>query len=79
MYFDDTDNGFRSKKKRCANCKYGEYDKQNTTKDCLSFNGKRYEGLLFSTLSFMFERNGETCHFNKAEFRVDTKTKEEVI
>ena len=27
MYFDDTDNGFRSKKKRCANCKHGEYDK----------------------------------------------------
>ena len=27
----------------------------------------------------MFERNGETCHFNKAEFRVDTKTKEEAV
>ena len=27
MYFDDTDNGLRSKRKRCANCRYGEYDK----------------------------------------------------
>lgn len=27
MYFDDTDNGFGSKRKRCANCRYGEYDK----------------------------------------------------
>jgi len=27
MYFDDTDNGFRSERKRCANCRYGEYDK----------------------------------------------------
>lgn len=27
MYFDDEDNGLRSKRKRCANCKYGEYDK----------------------------------------------------
>ena len=27
MYFDDTDIGFRSKKNRCANCRYGEYDK----------------------------------------------------
>lgn len=59
--------------------KYGECDKQNTTKDCLSFSCKRYEGLLFSKLSFMFERNGETSHLNKAEFRVDTKTKEEAL
>lgn len=59
--------------------KYGECDKQNSTKDCLSFNCKRYEGLLFSSLSFMFERNGETYNFNKAEFRVDTKTKEEAV
>lgn len=27
MYFDDTDNGLGSRKKRCANCRYGEYDK----------------------------------------------------
>lgn len=27
MYFDDTENEFGSKKKRCANCRYGEYDK----------------------------------------------------
>ena len=27
MYFDDTDNGFGSKRKRCANCRYSEYDK----------------------------------------------------
>lgn len=27
MYFDDTDNGIRSKRNRCANCRYGEYDK----------------------------------------------------
>lgn len=27
MYFDDTDNGLGSNRKRCANCRYGEYDK----------------------------------------------------
>lgn len=27
MYFDDTDNGLRSNRKRCANCRYREYDK----------------------------------------------------
>ena len=27
MYFDDTDNGLGSRKKRCANCRYVEYDK----------------------------------------------------
>lgn len=27
MYFDDTDNGLGNKRKRCANCRYGEYDK----------------------------------------------------
>lgn len=26
MYFDDTDNGLGSKRKRCANCRYGEYE-----------------------------------------------------
>lgn len=42
MYFDDTDNGIRSKRNCCANWRYGEYDKMqgyvccNDSSECVA-------------------------------------------
>lgn len=65
--------------KKILTGKFGGCDNLTTTEDCLSFKDKLYEGILFSQLSFIFESDGETNHLTKAEFRADTKSKEEAI
>ena len=59
--------------------KMGSCDKLATTKDCIVFTNKSYEGIMFQKISFMFQQFRNSYLFNKVILRADFKTKDEAV
>lgn len=65
--------------KRVLTDKFGDYDYLNSTKDHLRFKNKKYAGMDFNAIHFLFQSDGENSYFNAAIFCIDCKSKNEAI
>ena len=65
--------------KRILKDKYGDYEYLQSTKDHLIFKNKKYAGVDFNTMHFLFQSDGENSYFNCAIFCIDCKSKNEAI
>lgn len=59
--------------------KYGDYDYLFSTKDRVLYKNKKYAGVDFSSLYFLFQSDGRKSYFNGAIFCIDCKSKSEAI
>lgn len=59
--------------------KYGDYDYLFSTKENVVYKNKKYAGVDFDTMHFLFQSDGNKSYFNGAVFCIDCKTKSEAI
>jgi len=65
--------------KRILTEKYGDYDYLYSTKDDLIFKNKKYAGVDFDSMHFMFQSDSERSYFNGAFLCINCKSKAEAI
>lgn len=59
--------------------KYGNYDPLFSTKESVMYKNKKYAGVDFDAMFFLFQSDGTQSYFNGAIFCIDCKTKSEAI
>ena len=59
--------------------KYGDYDYLSSTKDDLVYKNKKYAGVDFDVMHFMFQSNGERSYFNTAILCMNCRSKADAI
>lgn len=59
--------------------KYGEYDYLYSKKDDIIYKRKKYAGVDFDSMHFLFQSDGIRSYFNAAIFCIDCKSKAEAI
>lgn len=59
--------------------KYGDYEYLFSSKENVVYKSKKYAGVDFDTMHFLFQSDGSRSYFNGAVFCIDCKTKSEAI
>lgn len=59
--------------------KYGDYEHLFSSKEDIVYNNKKYAGVDFNNMHFLFQSDGSRSYFNGAVFCIDCKTKSEAI
>ena len=67
------------KTKNILQNKYGDYESLFSDKDRIIYRNKKYAGLDFNSMYFLFQSDGVNCYFNSAIFVIECETKADAM